>query len=84
MELQPFGSDWSSSVICVVVGERASIDQPKRSVWTRIVPSAGGGIEGNKVVLSVEDEKTWTEEGDLYAVRSRTESRALQSATDRE
>lgn len=34
-------------------------------------------MEGKRLVSSVEKEKIWTEEGDLYAVRTVTESRGL-------
>ena len=57
MLLHPFGSDWSSNVIEVVVGESDSIDHPDKSVCVRIVGGSTAGIEGNRLVSSVEKEK---------------------------
>lgn len=74
----PFGSDWSSNVNKVVVGESASIAQPWRSTWVRIIVGSDGGMVRKMCLSSVENENTWTAMGDLYDVLKRTESRALQ------
>ena len=64
------------SVICVVVGLSASIDQPCRSVCSRIVDESTGGMAGKSARSAVEKAKTWIDEGDLYVVRTSTASRA--------
>lgn len=74
----PLGSDCSRRVTWVVLGDRDSIDHPWRSIWVRMtVGSVDGGMQGKSVVSSIENPNRWTDEGDLYVVRSMTESRAL-------
>lgn len=52
-------------VICVVVGESASTDQPWMTVCDLITFGAGAGIQGKSSLSSVEKEKMWTEVEDL-------------------
>jgi hypothetical protein len=58
------------------------MDHPCRSIWVLMtVGSMTGGIFRNSSASSTENPKRCTEEGDLYVVRSMTESRALLSAS---
>ena len=75
--VQPFGSDCSSNVNKVVVGESASIAKPWRSTCVRIVLASTGGMLENKLGSSAEKEKMWAVAGDLYTVLSKTASRGL-------
>ena len=63
--VQPLGSDCSSKVNRVVVGESASIAKPWRSTCVRIVLASIGGILENKLGSSAEKEKTCAVVGDL-------------------
>lgn len=81
--VHPFGSDCSTSVTWVVLGERASIDHPWRSIWVRMMMGSTGGIEGNRPWSSVENENTCTDVGLLYVVLSCTLSLALDQTTSR-
>ena len=63
--VQPLGSDCSRSVRRVVVGERASIDQPCKSTWVRITVGSAGGMLGKRFGSSAENAKTWIVVGDL-------------------
>jgi hypothetical protein len=47
-----------------------------------MVPGSTGGIAGKSLSSSVENENTWHAVGDLYAVLTCTESRALSSNMD--
>ena len=63
--VQPFGSDCSSNVSSVVVGESASIAKPWRSTCVRMVLASIGGMWGNRFGSSAEKEKMWAVVGDL-------------------